>query len=273
MQMQQPAAPASPAPMNGQQGFSANQLIDPGALPGWMQNQGQAGVPQPGGMQQQQAAAPAQPGWSASDLIDPAMLPGWVRGNEAPTPENNLARERTSRVPAPPVANPAGERDFGASRAGTAQRGAAARKPPAARPLGEGEKPGWLREDASGRDDRAAYPPSGRQGRPDNGRNGYNDYEGHDAYDHFNDFNDLNDHDGYEDRGARSGQYVPRGQRAQRGRMPEGQTGRSRAARDGRDGRDGYETSHRGRHQPTRQQAAQAPKKRKGGLFGFLKRG
>jgi hypothetical protein len=54
--------------------------------------------------------------------------------------------------------------------------------------------------------------------------------------------------------------------------MPEGQTGRSRAARDARDGY-GYETSRRGRQQPTRQQPAPSPKKHKGGLFGFFKRG
>lgn len=267
--MQQPMqSPAAPVPMNGQPGFSANQLIDPGALPEWMRNQGQAGVPQPGGMPQPGAGAPAQPGWSASDLIDPSMLPGFVRGNEAPTPENNLARERTSRVPAPPVGNPAAERDFGSSRAGTAHRGAVSRKQQAARPLGDGERPAWLREESQGgygQDDYGAYPP-GRQGRADNGRNGncHNGYGDRDGYD---DPNAYEDYGGY---GAQNGRDGHRGQPGQRGRMPEGQTGRSRAARDARDG---YETSRHGRQQPTRQQAAQAPKKRKGGFFGFLRRG
>lgn len=280
MQQQMPMqAPAAPGPMNGQPGFSANQLIDPSALPEWMQNQGQ-----PGGMPQSAAAAPAtaQPGWSASDLIDPSMLPGFVRGNEAPapTPDNNLARERTSRVPAPPVANSAAERDFGASRAGTAHRGAASRKHQAARPLGENEKPGWLREESQGgygQDDYAAYPsPAGRQGRADNGRNGYNGQDGYgdrDGYGGYDGYNDPNGYDDYGDYGAQNGQNGRNGQRgypSQRGRMPEGQTGRSRAARDPRDG---YETSRRGRQQPTRQQAAEAPKKRKGGFFGFLRRG
>jgi hypothetical protein len=262
-QMQQMQSPAASVPMNGQPGFSANQLIDPGALPEWMRNQGQAGAPQPGGIPQSPgAAAPVQPGWSASDLIDPSMLPGFVRGNEAPMPapmsDNNLARERTSRVPAPPVAHPADERDFGASRAGTAHRGAVSRKQQAARPLGEGEKPAWLREESQGgygQDDYAAYPP-GRQGRADNGRNG----NGHNGYD---DPNAYEDYGGY---GAQNGRNGHRGQPGQRGRMPEGQTGRSRAARD-------YDTSRHGRQQPTRQQAAQAPKKRKGGFFGFLRRG
>lgn len=284
-QMQSPAAPASPVPMNGQPGFSANQLIDPGALPEWMRNQGQAGAPQPGGMPQSPgAAAPAQPGWSASDLIDPSMLPGFVRGNEAPMPapmsDNNLARERTSRVPAPPVANPADSRDFGASRAGTAHRGAASHKHQAARPLGENEKPGWLREESQGgygQDDSAAYP-SARQGRADNGRNGngYNGYDG--GYDGYNDPNAYEDYGDYGDYGGQNGQNGRNGYRGQpgqpgqRGRMPEGQTGRSRAARDVRDGY-GYETSRRGRQQPTRQQPAPPPKKRKGGFFGFFKRG
>lgn len=279
MPMQQMQSPAAPVPMNGQPGFSANQLIDPGALPEWMRNQGQAGVPQPGAMPQS-PAAPAQPGWSASDLIDPSMLPGFVRGNEAPmpaSPENNLARERTGRVPAPPVASPADERDFGASRVGTAQRGAVSRKHQAARPLGENEKPVWLREESQGgygQGDSAAYP-SARQGRADNGRNGngYNGYGDRDGYD--GGYDDYNDPNAYEDYGAQNGQNGRNGYRGQpgpRGRMPEGQTGRSRAARDGRDGY-GYETSQRGRQQPTRQQPAPAPKKRKGGLFGFFKRG
>jgi len=273
---QQMQSPAAPVPMNGQPGFSANQLIDPGALPEWMRNQGQAGAPQPGGMPQSPGAAapaPVQPGWSASDLIDPSMLPGFVRGNEAPMqapPENNLARERTSRVPAPPVANPADDRDFGASRAGTAHRGAASRKQQAARPLGENEKPGWLREESQGgygQGDSAAYP-SARQGRADNGRNG-NGYGARDGYDGYNDPNAYED---YGDYGAQNGRNGSRGQPGQRGRMPEGQTGRSRAARDARDGY-GYETSRRGRQQPTRQQPAPSPKKHKGGLFGFFKRG
>jgi len=273
--MQQMQPPAAPVPMNGQPGFSANQLIDPAALPEWMRNQGQAGAPQPSGMPQSPgAAAPVQPGWSASDLIDPSMLPGFVRGNEAPMPappENNLARERTSRVPAPPVANPADDRDFGASRAGTAQRGAASRKHQAARPLGENEKPGWLREESQegyGQDDSAAYP-SARQGRADNGRNGngYNGYGARDGYDDPNAYEDYGDYGAQNGQNSRNGY---RGQPGQRGRMPEGQTGRSRAARDARDG---YETSRRGRQQPTRQQPAPSPKKRKGGLFGFFKRG
>ncbi|HEU4781967.1 MAG TPA: hypothetical protein VFS83_01375 [Ktedonobacterales bacterium] len=280
-QMQPMQSPAAPVQMNGQPGFSANQLIDPGALPEWMRNQGQAGTPQPGGMPQSPGAAapaPVQPGWSASDLIDPSMLPGFVRGNEAPMPapppENNLARERTSRVPAPPIANPADERDFGASRAGTAHRGGASRKHQAARPLGENEKPGWLREESQGgygQDDSAAYP-SARQSRADNGRNG-NGYNGNGDRDGYNaGYDGYNDPNAYEDYGAQNGRNGYRGQPAQRGRMPEGQTGRSRAARDARDGY-GYETSRRGRQQPTRQQPAQAPKKRKGGLFGFFKRG
>lgn len=282
MPMQQPMqSPAAPVPMNGQPGFSANQLIDPGALPEWMRNQGQAGVPQPGGMPQPGAAAAVQPGWSASDLIDPSMLPGFVRGNEAPAPapppENNLARERTSRVPAPPVANPAAERDFGASRAGTAHRGAVSRKHQAARPLGENEKPGWLREESQGGYGQGAYPP-GRQGGADNGRNGngYNGYgerDGYDGgYDGYGDPNAYEDYGDYGEYGAPNGRNGYRGQPGQRGRMPEGQTGRSRAARDPRDGY-GYETSRRGRQQPTRQQVAPAPKKRKGGFFGFLRRG
>jgi hypothetical protein len=284
MPMQQMQSPAAPVPMNGQPGFSANQLIDPGALPEWMRNQGQAGAPQSGGMPQSPgAAAPVQPGWSASDLIDPSMLPGFVRGNEAPMPappENNLARERTSRVPAPPVAHPADERDFGASRAGTAHRGAASRKHQAARPLGENEKPGWLREETPGgysQDDSAAYP-SARQGRADNGRNGngYNGYGARDGYDGgYDGYNDPNAYEDYGDYGAQNSRNSRNGyggQPGQRGRMPEGQTGRSRAARDARDGY-GYETSRRDRQQPTRQQPAPAPKKRKGGFFGFFKRG
>jgi hypothetical protein len=283
MPMQQMQAPVQ---MNGQPGFSANQLIDPGALPEWMRNQGQAGAPQPGGMPQSPgAAAPAQPGWSASDLIDPSMLPGFVRGNEAPmpapTPENNLARERTSRVPASPAARPADERDFGASRAGTAHRDAASRKHQAARPLGENEKPGWLREESQGgygQDDSAAYP-SARQGRANNGRNG-NGYNGYDAgYDGYNDPNGYEDYGEYGEYGAQNGQNGRNGYRGQpgqtgqqRGRMPEGQTGRSRAARDARDGY-GYETARRGRQHPTRQQPAPSPKKRKGGFFGFFRRG
>jgi hypothetical protein len=254
--MQPPAAP----PRNGQAGFSASQLIDPAALPGWMQAQGQAAGGAGAGVAQPAAAPAAQPGWSASDLIDPSMLPGWVRGNEAaapgagaaypgmsamPSAESNLARERTSRVPAPREANPTAERDFGASRAGTSHRGAVSRKHQAAHPLGENEKPAWLREDSTsgfGYDDQEP----GRQGRGDNGRNGYNGY------------------DDYGDNGAQNGRN---GQRGQRGRMPAGQTGQSWATRDGR------ETSRRGRQQPPRQQAAPTPKKRKGGFFGFLRRG
>lgn len=252
-------------PMGGQQGLSASQLIDPNALPEWMQAQGGAGMPQP--------AASAQPGWSASDLIDPSMLPGWVRGNDAPAPQagmpqagaprpamgpvsnSDLANERTGRVPAPREAAPTAERELGASRVATSQYGAVSRKQPVARPLGDEEKPVWLREDSPngagyGRDDRAAAYPSGRQDRKSRSQNSYN------GYDEYNEYNDYGDY------GAQNGRT------SQRGRMPAGgRTGQSRGAPDG------YETSRRGRPQPTRQHGTPPEKKRKGGFFGFLRRG
>lgn len=262
--MQQQQQPPQ-IPMGGQPGLSASQLIDPNALPAWMQAQGGAGVQQP--------AASAQQGWSASDLIDPSMLPGWVRGNDAAAPQagvpqagvpnspmrpmgpvsdSNLARERTGRVPAPREATPTAESDFGVSRVGTSQRGAVSRKQPAARPLGEEEKPVWLREgppdgNGGGRDDRAAAYPSGRQDRNSRGQNSYN---------------------GYDDYGEYGENGVQNGRTSQRGRMPaNGRTGQSRAAPDG------YETSRRGYPQPTRQHGTPPEKKRKGGFFGFLRRG
>lgn len=249
--------------MNGQQGFSAGQLVDPNALPGWLQAQGgTAGSPAP--------AAPAQGQWSASDLIDPSMLPGWVRSNDPsapqsgagnpamsampPNPPSNAPRERTGKVPAPQGMNPGreqAERDFGASRAGTAQRGAVSRKQQAARPLGESEKPVWLREDAAnGYDQGGMGPsPSGRQSRNNRSWNGYDD---HDEYGEYDDY------------GA---QY---GQNGSRGQMPAGQArqpGQSWAAPDG------YESSPWSRPRPTRQHEKPAAKKRKGGFFGFLRRG
>ena len=268
--------------MNGQSGFSANQLIDPNALPDWMKAQA-AGAPQAAGMQP--AAANGQVGWSASNLIDPSALPGWVQGmqgmqgaqgngagmNGPAYPQagdaGDAPRERTGRVAAP-RGNPdasmnssrhraAGydqaEQDFGASRAGTAQRGSVSRKYPSARPLDEHEKPEWLREDGpdgypDGYGDRGGRPASvaGRQER--NGRNstgydgGYDGYDGQDAY----------GQNGY-------------GQNGQR--RPRGQTGQSWAAPDD------YEASPWSRPRPTRQQAKPGAKKRRGGFFGFLRRG
>ena len=222
------------------------------------------GMPQP--------AASAQGKWSASDLIDPSMLPGWVRSNDAASPQANAARpgmagqgmagqdveaprERTGRVPAPREARPNAERDFGASRAGTAQRGPISRKHQAARPLGNGEKPAWLREDDPGGNGQPGAPayPSGRPGQSRNGqsRNGYDDPGN------------------YSNANGQSGQ---RGQRGQHGQTPAGPgqpgpAGQSWAAPDG------YESSPWSRPRPTRHDAKTVAKKRKGGFFGFLRRG
>ena len=61
-------------------GFSANSLIDPQALPSWMK-EGEAGsAKSPAGAQS------FQPGFAASSLIDANALPGWMRENEQGAP-------------------------------------------------------------------------------------------------------------------------------------------------------------------------------------------
>lgn len=279
--------------MNGQQGFSASQLIDPNALPDWMKAQAPGTPPTPGMPpsaahgQAGQGVPGVQQGWSASNLIDPSALPGWVQG--APGAQGVSGMQGSPPAAnAAPRANPdasrnssrhraagyeQGERDFGASRAGTAQQGAISRKYPSARPLDENEKPEWLREDGP-EGYPGAYPDGygdgyaaqggreGREGRPDypggrqerNGRSltGNDGYDGQDAY-------------------GQSGQYGRNRQNGQNGqngqRRPRGQTEQSWAAPDG------YEASPWSRPRPTRQQVKPGAKKRRGGFFGFLRRG
>ncbi len=86
-QGQQPSAPLpqqkpqSPLPM---QGFSAQQLIDPQALPGWMQQEGNQNFTPPA----QQPYSPqnnnsaGQAGLAASSLLDMNALPSWMREGE-----------------------------------------------------------------------------------------------------------------------------------------------------------------------------------------------
>lgn len=280
-----------PAIMGGQPGMSASQLVDPDALPEWMKadggdgGNGRAAQPRGNG---QSAAAP-QGGWSASDLIDPSMLPGWVRGNEAAgspaqmpqapqmpqasakrpalsavPPQQGDPRERTDRV--------AAQRDFGASRVGTSQDAAISRKHPAqaANPLNDHEMPDWLRDEAANAPDS----PSGRgQGAaayaPDRqGRGGSRSWNGYDAQE--DPYGDQRRQNGQNGQNRRNGQRGQNGQNGQSRRMPAsqgGQAGQSWAAPDDRD------NSPWSRQQPTRRQSKPAAKKRKGGFFGFFRRG
>lgn len=287
---------AAPAPANGQQGFSANQLIDSNALPDWLvQGQdGSAGMAQSAGVgMQQPGAGAAHAPWSASDLIDPAMLPGWVRDNEQGMPQAGAAqppqsgmspmpsgsafdapRDRTGRVPAPREMNPAegintarqsaADRDFDYSYAGTGQQGALSRKQPAM-PLDNHEMPAWLRDESANGYGQAGVPasPSGRQQRGGANPNGYGGYDGQNGYDGYNGYNGYDGYDGQN--GQPEQQRPPRGQR---GRMPAGQTGQSWAAPD--------DSSPWARRPSTRHAAKPAnppEKKRRGGIFGFFRRG
>lgn len=322
--MQAPASPLAPVATNGQQGFSANQLIDPNALPDWMKGQdGGAGAAQPGGTLQPGASSRGQ--FSASDLIDPSALPSWVSENEPAAPQAYGAsaamspvpampamssaaamamppdvdieppRERTSRVAAPrPAMREQPGQDFGASRAGTGRRAVPPRANPTARPLDNHEKPTWLREDfpdAYGRDNMAAPPSARPNGRRDRtgGWDGHEDqpgydqgYEQLDQLDQFDPYEQPSYDQGMYDQGGygaasqragrngQNGQYGRQGRPGQTGRtarVPAGQTGQSWAAPDG------YEPSPWSRPRPPRPDEKAAPKKRKGGFFGFLRRG
>src|SRR6185312_11990740 len=126
----------------------------------------------------------------------------------------------------------------------------------AARPLGNNEKPAWLREDDLGGNGQPGAPayPSGRPGQSRNGqgRNGYVDPGN------------------YSNANGQRGQRGPRGQYDQYVQIPAGQpgpSGQSWAAPDG------YESSPWSRPRPTRHDAKTVAKKRKGGFFGFLRRG
>ena len=284
-----------PAQLNGQQGFSARDLVDPNAMPSWAQPEqsGQPGLSQ-GADPARGAAAPGQ--WSASDLIDPAMLPGWVRENDGAAPQNGMAspappmpgsaydapRERTGRVPSPQNTRGAGNsarpsvsdreptgQDFGASRAGP--RGGASRKYPAARPLDDSEKPAWLLDGSDGYDEYGGYgqpggsaSPAGHPGRGPRSRNGYDDPDGQNGQPV------RNGHNGHSGRNGMNGQtsHTARRRQAPRAQQP---VDHSWAEPDGYDDSPwaARPTTARG----ARPDARPAAKKRKGGFFGFLRRG
>lgn len=284
-----------PAQLNGQQGFSARDLVDPNAMPSWAQPEqsGQPGLSQ-GADPARGAAAPGQ--WSASDLIDPAMLPGWVRENDGAAPQNGMAppappmpgsaydapRERTGRVPSPQNTRGAGNsarssvsdreptgQDFGASRAGP--RGGASRKYPAARPLDDSEKPAWLLDGSDGYDEYGGYgqpggsaSPAGHPGHGPRSRNGYDDPDGQNGQP------GRNGHNGQSGRNGMNGQtsHTARRRQAPRAQQP---VDHSWAEPDGYDDSPwaARPTTARG----ARPDARPAAKKRKGGFFGFLRRG
>lgn len=145
------------------------------------------------------------------------------------------------------------------------QHGAASRKYPAARPLDDHEMPDWLRnEDPNGGQPQRG--PAGAAGYPSRASKSWNGYDEREGYDERA--------GGQRGRNGQRRPNTPNPPSRARGQRPGEHTDHSWAAPDG------YEQSPWDRPRPTQrrqapQQRQQRPpaKKRKGGFFGFLRRG
>jgi hypothetical protein len=170
---QAPPSPSSERPAQFAQGFSARELIDPQALPGWMtQQDGQQGradsslgpMTSLAGSQQG-----VQQGFSASSLLDPNSLPAWMREGEQ---KLQSSQSRPTSSPATPAHSSWQAPQAGMQQSGPSWQMPAAPPMPAApspnktiaaSSLIEQESlPSWLR------------PPSGQQATGGYGANGAN---------------------------------------------------------------------------------------------------